>query len=82
MGPEDRTIDTPAFRRLGDQLTRSLVATATLLAIASLFACWFGPRAVVDGIVNYEGRETSRQWAVAFAHVLSQGSDGESTDLM
>lgn len=82
MGAEDRTIDTPSFRRLGDQLTRSLLATATLLAIASLFACWFGTRAVVDGIVNYEGRETSRQWTVAFAHVLSRASDGESIDLM
>ena len=58
------------------------MATTTLLAIASLFACGFGTRAVVDGVVNYEGRETSRQGAVAFAHVLSRASDGESTDLM
>ena len=61
MGSEQNTFDAPTTQRLGDQLTRSLVATATLLAIASLFACWFGTRAVVDGIVNFEGRETSRQ---------------------
>jgi two-component system sensor histidine kinase/response regulator len=74
MGPEDRTIDTPAFRRLGDQLTRSLVATATLLAIASLFACWFGTRAVVDGIVKYEGRLGSDRVPIiaATAHAFQE----------
>ena len=82
MGPDKNTLDAPANWRLGDQLTRSLIAKATVLAIASLFACWFGTRAVVDGIVNYEGRETSRQWAVAFAHVLSQSEDDKSNDLM
>ncbi|MGB0631613.1 MAG: PAS domain S-box protein, partial [Alphaproteobacteria bacterium] len=82
MGPDHNKPDAPTFLRLGDQLTRSLVSTATLLAIASLFACWFGTRAVVDGIVNYEGRETSRQWTVAFAHTLSQSKDEQSNDLM
>ena len=71
----------PPRQRLGDPLNRSLVATALLLAIASLFACWYGTRAVVDGVVNYEGRETSRQWAVAFAHTLSQAGSQNSDSL-
>jgi two-component system, sensor histidine kinase and response regulator len=53
-----------------DRTNRSLFATAALLAIASLFACWFGTREIINGIVNYEGREAAIHWAEAFAHTL------------
>lgn len=60
----------PDRMRLTDRTNRSLIATALGLAIVSLIACWFGTHAVTHGIVNFEGRETAKQWAIAFAHML------------
>lgn len=67
---------------LADRTNRSLFATAALLAIASLFACWFGTREIINGIVNYEGRETATQWAEAFAHTLEGQNAEEAADRM
>jgi PAS domain S-box-containing protein len=59
-------------RRQTDKTHRSLVATAATVAILALVACWFGTREVKNGIVNYEGRKSARDWAVSFTHSLSQ----------
>ena len=63
---------------LVDKTNRSLFATATLIAVAALFACWFGAREIINGIVNYEGREAATHWAEAFAHTLEVQNDGHS----
>jgi hypothetical protein len=54
---------------------------AALLAIVAPVACWFGTRAVVNGFVNFECRELSRQWATAFAHTLSS-PNGNKGDIL
>lgn len=66
---DDHTRCPPKIAR-ADRTNRSLFATATLIAVAALFACWFGTREVINGIVNYEGREAAIHWAEAFAHTL------------
>jgi len=53
-----------------DRTNRSLFATATLISVTALFACWFGTREIINEIVNYEGREAATHWAEAFAHTL------------
>lgn len=63
---------------LADKTNRSLFATATLIAVAALFACWFGTREIINGIVNYEGREAATHWAEAFAHTLEVQNDSHS----
>lgn len=57
---------------VADKTNKSLFATAALLAIASLFVCWFGTREIINGIVNYEGRETAILWTEAFAHTTEE----------
>lgn len=63
-----------AGRRHTDRTNRSLIATAAIVAIAALIACWFGTREVTNGIVNFEGRESARDWAISFSHSLSQAN--------
>ncbi|MBT6286210.1 MAG: hypothetical protein HOI96_13665, partial [Rhodospirillaceae bacterium] len=58
-------------RQRTDRTIHSLIATAAIVAIAALIACWFGTREVTNGIVNYEGRKSARDWAVSFSHSLS-----------
>lgn len=61
-----------AGRQQTDRTNRSLFATAAIVAVAALITCWFGTREVTNGIVNFEGRESARDWAVSFSHSLSQ----------
>ena len=63
---------------LADKTNRSLFATATLIAVVALFACWFGAREIINGIVNYEGREAATHWVEAFAHTLEDQNAGHS----
>lgn len=63
-----------AVRQQTDRTNRSLLATATVVAVAALIACWFGAREVTNGIVNYEARESAKNWASAFSHALSQAN--------
>ena len=58
-------------RQRTDRTIHSLIATAAIVAIAALIACWFGTREVTNGIVNYEGRKSARDWAISFSHSLS-----------
>tara|TARA_R110000868_G_scaffold70902_3_gene208171 strand:+ start:11443 stop:15720 length:4278 start_codon:yes stop_codon:yes gene_type:complete len=77
MGPSDTDGD-----RLAPNLAltnRSLIATASLLALVALFACWFGAREVINGIVNYEGRAAAENWAEAFAHTLEDRNTVDDT---
>ena len=43
-----------------------------------MIACWFGTREVTNGIVNYEGRKSARDWAISFAHSLSEARSAQS----
>ena len=63
---------------LADIANRSLFATAALLAVVALFAYWFGTKQIVDGIVNYEGREAAINWAEAFAHTLEDRNSADN----
>ena len=65
-------------RQPSDRANRSLIATATIVALAALIACWFGTREVTNGIVNYEGRKSARDWAISFAHSLSEARSAQS----
>lgn len=64
----------PSGRRHTDRTNGSLIATAAIVAIAALIACWFGTREVTNGIVNYEARESARNWALSFSHSLSHST--------
>lgn len=61
-------------RRQTDRTHRSLIATAAIVALVALIACWFSTREVANGIVNFEGRESARDWAISFSHSLSLGN--------
>jgi PAS domain S-box-containing protein len=61
-------------RRRTDRTHRSLIATAAIVALVALIACWFSTREVANGIVNFEGRESARDWAISFSHSLSHGN--------
>ena len=75
MGPAHPDFRTLASgRRQTDRTNRSLIATAAIVAIAALIACWFGTREVTNGIVNYEARESARDWAASFSHSLAQAN--------
>lgn len=62
-----------------DRTNRSLHATAAIVALAALLACWFGTREVTNGIVNYEGRESARDWALSFSYSLSHSKTAQPT---
>jgi two-component system, sensor histidine kinase and response regulator len=66
---------------LTDITNRSLFATATLLAVVALFACWFGTREIINGIINFEGRDAATRWAEAFAHTLGDRTGNASGPL-
>lgn len=75
MGSMRTQIRKPVSLRLQtDRTNRSLFATATIVAIAAMIACWFGTREVTNGIVNYEARESAKNWTTAFSHSLSHAS--------
>ena len=59
-----------------DRAHRSLVLSAAAISLVALVACWFGTRAIIDGILNYEGKQVAGQWALAFAHSLAPKADG------
>lgn len=65
----------PSGRQHSDRTHRSLFATAAIVALAALIACWFGTREVTNGVVNYEARGAAQNWALSFSHSFSHSTE-------
>jgi PAS domain S-box-containing protein len=68
----------PVPVRKRDRGHRSLILSAAAISVVALVACWLGSGSIIRGIVNYEGRQIATQWALAFAHSLTRGRDGDA----